>query len=174
MYVSGMLKFKIEETKMSTKKITEHTTETGKILFMAVARPLLNAKTGKEEFSVKMELNNTDTSISHLEEVASYKVDTKTNRKLAGTNKVVVNFSSEFAPVVLDSNNNKMEGREIPFFDGRVDSGTAVVSYKVINYGDNTIVRLSGIKLLSLELAPRENSTTDSLDVTLEKLKNIT
>ncbi len=159
---------------MTTKKISEHTTETGKILFMAAARPLLNNKNNKQEFSIKMELSNTDTSISHLEEVASYKIDTKTNRKLAGTNKVVVNFSSEFAPVVLDSNNNKMEGKEIPFFDGRVDTGTAVVSYKVINYGESTIVRLSGIKLLSLELAPRENSTSDALDVTLEKLKNIT
>ncbi len=159
---------------MTTKKISEHTTEVGNILFMAAARPLLNTKNNKQEFSVKMELNNTDTSISHLEEVASYKIDTKTNRKLTGTNKVIVNFSSEFAPVVLDSNNNKMEGKEIPFFDGRIDTGTAVVSYKVINYGDNTIVRLSGIKLLSLNLAPRENSTSDALDVTLEKLKNIT
>lgn len=155
-----------------SKKITEHATSVGSIQFMAAARALMNQKAGKEEYSIKIKLSESDPAVAHLKEVAEYKVDTKTNRALSGTGEVIVNFSSTFAPKVLDSDNCELTGKEIPFFDGRKDSGEAVVSYKVIDYGNNKIVRLSGIKLLNLELAPRDEGE-QSINVTLDVLKNI-
>lgn len=155
-----------------SKTITEHSTGKGSILFMAAARALNNKKTGKTEYSVKLKLSEDDAAVAHLKDIASYKVDTKTNRAMSGSGEVVINFTSDFAPTVLDTDNNVLEGNEIPFFDGRKDTGIAAVTYKVIDYGDNSIVRLSGIKLSSLNLAEREDSG-QSVDVTLETLKNI-
>jgi hypothetical protein len=155
-----------------SKNVTEHTTGAGEILFMAAAKALNNKKTGKTEFSIKLKLPATDPCISHLTSVANYKVDTKTNRAMQDSGNMVINFSSNFAPTVVDADNSALEGSSVPFFDGRKDKGTAAVTYKVIDYGDNQIVRLSGIKLLSLDLAPRDESS-NSIDVTLETLKNI-
>ena len=154
------------------KKITDHVTGVGEIQFMAVARALLNQKTGKEEYSLKIKLKSDDASIAHLKEVAEYKIDTKTNRALEGTGEVIVNFTSDFAPTVLSADNTKLTGTEIPFFDGRRDKGTAAVSYKVIDYGNNKIVRLAGVKLVDLDLAPREE-TSQTTDQLMEQLKNI-
>ena len=153
-------------------KITEHSTSVGEILFMAAAKAFKSKKTGKEEFSIKLKLDSSDKAVAHLKEIAEYKGDTKTNRALEGTGEVVINFTSDFDPKVLGVDNALLQGREIPFFDGRKDKGKAAVTYKVIDYGNNKIVRLSGIKLVSLDLAERENSG-QSLDVTLEALKNI-
>ncbi len=157
--------------KKTMSKTTEHATQAGEILFMAASRPLLNNKNGKTEFSIKVKLNKTDPAVAHLTEVANYKVDTKTNRTSKDKDTLIVNFTSEFAPLVSDTS-GQLEGQEIPFFDGRKDTGTAIVAYKVIDFGDNQIVRLSGIKLLNLNLAPRENKGS-STELTLELLKKI-
>jgi hypothetical protein len=155
-----------------SKKITEHVTGKAEILFMAAAKALHNKRTGKSEFSIKVKLSSDDAAVTHLKEIANYKIDTKTNRALEGTNTTVVNFASDFAPEVVDMSNESLQGSEIPYFDGRKDTGTAFVSYKVIDYGDNKIVRLSGIKLNELNLVPRDEQST-SLNVTLDTLKNI-
>ena len=156
-----------------SKKITEHATGAGEILFMAAAKALHNKKTGKSEFSVKVRLKEDDAAVEHLRKIADYKIDTKTNRANAGSGFVIVNFTSDFAPRVVDKDNNLLEGSDIPYFDGRKDKGTAAVTYKVIDYGNNSIVRLSGLKLIDLNLEPREGSDEQSLDVTMDMLKNI-
>ena len=58
------------------KKITDHVTGVGEIQFMAVAKALLNQKTGKEEYSLKIKLKSEDAVVAHLREIADYKVDT--------------------------------------------------------------------------------------------------
>ena len=141
---------------MSTKNITEHTTNLGTILFMAAAKPILNKKNNKKEYSVKVELNSNDPAVAHLREIADYKVDTKTNRASTDKSKLIVNFTSDFNPTVTSPSGETLEGDSVPFFDGRTDKGTATVQYKVIDYGTNKIVRLSGITLNTLSLAPRE------------------
>lgn len=157
-----------------SKKITEHATGKGQILFMAAAKPLHNQKNGKTEFSIKVKLSEDDPAVAHLRSVAEYKIDTKTNRANAGSGEIIVNFTSDFAPKVVDSAGEALEGNDIPFFDGRKDTGTAAVTYKLIDYGSNSIVRLSGIKLLDLNLAPREGSEGEqTIDVTMDMLKNI-
>lgn len=152
-------------------KVTEHATQQGEILFMAASRPLLNKKNGKTEYSIKVRLNRADPAVAHLSEVANYKIDTKTNRTSKDKDTVIVNFTSEFAPLVSDQT-GKLESKDVPFFDGRKDTGTAIVAYKLIDFGDNQIVRLSGLKLLELNLTPREAKGNPS-ELTLELLKKI-
>jgi len=152
-------------------KTTEYATQQGDILFMAAARPLLNNKNGKTEFSIKLKLKTSDPAVAHLTDVANYKIDTKTNRTSKDKDTVIVNFTSEFAPLVSDES-GQLESKDVPFFDGRKDTGTALITYKVIDFGDNQIVRLSGIKLVNLNLAPRE-AKGNSTELTLELLKNI-
>jgi len=158
---------------MTSKKptITYHTTGPVDVKFMAIARPLTNKKSGKEEYSLKSVMDRTDPALSHLKEIAEYKVDTKTNRNLEDKSKVVINFSSTFAPKVKDVDGNELLGKDIPFFDGRTDTGTAIVTYSVIDYGDNKIVRLAGVQLLSLNLAPREEKG-GTVDQIKAKLRN--
>lgn len=144
---------------MSKKTITNHVTGPMDIKFMAVARPF------KEEYSINGFLDANDPAIAHLTEVAEYKVDTKTNRKLEDKSKLKVNFTTTFEPKVFDEDSNELTGTDIPFFDGRIDSGTAIVTYVVVDYGDNKIVRLSGVKLLALNLAPREEGGANTSEI---------
>lgn len=149
-----------------SKQIETFTTGVGQMLFMAAAKPLTNKKTGKTEYSIKLLLDNADQSVAHINSINDRKVVKKdTGRQ--------INFTSDFAPNVYDADNNKLEGANIPFFDGRIDSGKAAVSYKVISYGDTKIIRLAGIKLLELNLAQRENDDSQSVDSIAESLKNI-
>lgn len=163
---------------MSKAKVTNHVTGPVDIKFMAVARPFNNQKSGKSEYSIKALLDSSDQAVSHLREVAEYKVDTKTNRNSTDKSKVTINFMSSLQdkdgnyvqPKVMDVDGNVLTGADIPFFDGRTDTGTAIVTYSVIDYGDNKIVRLSGVKLLELNLAPREEggATTNEIEQLLK------
>ena len=142
-----------------------------------------------EGYVTEVALDEDDDAVRHLKDIAPYKVNTDSNRMQKEQGKVIINFASNFAPKIVDSEGHQLFGVEevkakeakgarveaeekAPFFDGRKDKGTAAISYKVIDYGDNKIVRLSGAKLLSLELAPREEGGT-GIDVTLETLKKI-
>lgn len=151
-------------------KITNHATGPMSIGFMAAARPLLNKKSGKTEYSIKGLLDSSDPAVAHLREVAEYKVDTKTNRNSSDKSKVTINFTTTFEPKVVNADGEHLTGADIPFFDGRIDTGTAVVTYNVIDYGDNQIVRLTGIKLLDLQLAAREDGekTVSEIDQLLK------
>lgn len=168
-----------------SKTITSYTTGSADILFMAAARPLTNKGTGKEEYSIKLAIDSATAEgkavSSLLFDIAEYKIDTKTNRGLQrkgelsadySSGKFVVSFISNYAPVVTDWEGNTLEGSSVPFFDGRKDTGTANVTFKVIDYGDNKIVRLHGIQLMKLNLAPREEIASEtSVDGLRSKLK---
>jgi len=148
------------------KTVTLHKTGQGAALFMVAAKPLLNKHTGKPEYSVKMKFQESSASAmemkSHLQEIADYKIDTKTNRALSG--EFIVNFSSEFEPVVTNADGVTLEGQDIPFFDSRIDTGIVNVTYKVIDYGNTKIVRLGAVQILSLNLAPREDKGEVGVD----------
>lgn len=161
-----------------SKKVTDHITGKAQILFMAAARPLTNKRTEKEEFSIKIKIEDTDTVVKHLSEIADYKIDTKTNRLKENEGFKIISFSSDFAPAVFDKSNTKLEGEEIPYFDGRYDKGEAVVLYKVIDYGNNKIVRLAGIKILDIVKGDREDTgdstvSTGNMEDIMAKLKEI-
>lgn len=152
-------------------KATEHLSGVGTVLFMAAARPMKD-ENGRDEFVIKVRFAETDPVIAHLKDVSPRKLDTKTNRGMEGTGELVVSFSSQFAPKVFGLDNRELTGREIPFFDGRRDKATAAVAYKVMDYGNKTVLRLSGIKLVTLDQAPREEGQVSTSDI-LAKLKDI-
>ena len=151
---------------MSKPTITNHLTGPMNIKFMAVARPFKNIKSGKSEFSIKGWLDASDEAVAHLTSVAEYKVDTKTNRNLEDKSSLMINFTTNYEPKVYNVDGVELLGNDIPFYDGRIDKGSAVVSYNLIDYGDTSIVRLTGVKLLSLNLAPREEggATTSEIE----------
>lgn len=163
-----------------SNKTTKHFTGEGEIQFMAAARPFTNQKNGKQEYSIKIKLLADDSAVDHLRSIAEYKVDTKTNRALAGTGEVIINFTSTFPVQVISPTGEKLTAKSeegeiltdnVPFFDSRVDSGKAMVEYKVIDYGDVKVVRLAGIALTELNLTEKEiKSSTNEL---LEKAKAI-
>jgi hypothetical protein len=151
--------------------VTYHKTEEAEVLFMNAAKPLKNKFSDKEEYAIKLKFLEGSKTIQHLMEVAESKVDTKINRKLAAEKPISwhISFSSIYPPVVLDADENKLSDKEIPFFDGRKDKARALVAYKVIHYPNARLVRLQGIKLVSLDLAPREEfKPTDKI---LEEIK---
>lgn len=152
-------------------KSTDHLSGIGSVLFMAAARPL-KTEDGQDEFVIKVRFADTDPVIAHLKEVSPKKLDTKTNRGMEGTGELIVSFSSRFAPKVFGLDNRELTGREIPFFDGRRDKATAAVAYKVMEYGQKIVVRLDAIKLVTMDLAPREEGQVSTSDI-LSKLKEI-
>lgn len=152
---------------------TEHVTGIGEIMFMAVARPLKNQKTGQDEYSIKIKVDENEPVIGLLKDCNPKRIDNETNRGLAGSGTLVLNFHSNFEVAVVNSEGQQLTGNDIPFFDGRVDTGKANVSFKVIDYGKNKIVRLSGVVLQDLQLTEREDSDVKPLDVTVDLLKSI-
>lgn len=168
-----------------TSKTTHYSTQEGTVLFAAIQEQFATnlkrkqIKTGKatEEshlYSVRIKLNSSDPAIETIRNVNEAKVDTKANAKLQATepNSTIINFSSNYLPKVVDVSGNELTGDLIPVFDGRSDSATAVVTFSVIDYGKSSIVRLTGIRFLSLEQAPKEE-TVQPMSVTLDMLKNI-
>ena len=148
---------------------TTHSTLAGEIQYMRVNSPFVNDRTGKEEFSIRLALDENDPAIAHLREVSPKKIDTDTNRdKMAGTGKLSVHFSTGFAPTVLDASGTELKDSDIPRFDGRTDTGTAGVSYSVITYDglSRPIVKLNGVKIKELNIVPKEegSSTQDLAD----------
>lgn len=154
-------------------KTTTETTGFGNIKFMFAAKALRNKATGKEEYVVKLEFDGTVAENLALKERLS-----SINSKKIVTNNVskagnfIVSFSSTYAPTVVDAEGNKLEGKDIPFFDSRIDTGLASVLYTIVDYGTTQIIRLKGIALKDLELAKREERVNTE-DVTLEKLKKL-
>jgi len=154
------------------KNATYHLTEEAEVLFMSIKLPAKNQfKNDQEEYAVKLKLLNGSKTVQHLLEIkADSKVDTKTNRKLEGGEKHV-SFKSYYQPKVWDAQGNKLEGNAIPFFSGNKDKARAIVAYVVTPHknGNGMGVYLHGVKLLELELAPREEFK--SVDTIAEEIK---
>jgi hypothetical protein len=150
--------------------VTYHLTEEAEVLFMAIRMPTKNQyKEGQEEFAVKLKFLKGSKTIQHLMEIAESKVDTKTNRKLENEEKHV-SFKSYYQPKVWDAKGNKLEGDAIPFFNGTRDKARAIVAYAVKPNKNGMGVYLHGVKLLELELAPREEYK--SVDTILDEIKD--
>lgn len=167
-----------KEGKNTNAKTETFSTGEGKVLFMTVNKPLKNKQTGKINYSIRLELPENDQSIKHLKKIAEYKIDTKTNRSIMGTGKKVVSFETSFQPTVVGVDGEHLEGENIPFFDGRVDQATAKVVYTVVKYDDRSIIRLSGVRLTSLDISPDKGLLGTSggkktVTEILDKLKNL-
>lgn len=158
---------------MENKQTTSHSTGIGNIKFMVLnegfAAALARKNNTKVTYSIKLELPENDEAVQHLSKVSPKKIV----RNSDGT--VTINFGSDFMVPVVDSEDNELKGENIPAFNGLTDSGTATAMYNVITYGQKTIVRLSGVKLWKLDLAPRTNTTEgkSAYDINLERLRGL-
>lgn len=160
---------------MGKATITEHATGVGQVLFMMAAKPFQNEGQAKPQYSIKLQLDVNDQAISHLLTVNDAKVNTVANATLKAEGIQRINFSSDYQPDVIGVEGIKLEQEDIPFFNTtKGDTATAAVTYKVIDYGQGKkpLVRLSGIKLVSLNMAAREESGSSTEDL-LASLKNI-
>jgi hypothetical protein len=138
-----------------TTDVTYHITEEADVLFMAAKKPSKNKwNNNKEEYVVKLKFLDGSKTIEHLSKIAESKVDTKTNRKLTGEKHI--SFKSNYQPVVLDADGNKLTVDGIPYFRSNKDKGRALVVYTVKQYEDSNQVYLHGVKIMSLDLAPKE------------------
>lgn len=153
-------------------KSTSHVTPVGDIKFMFAARPFKDKQTGEEKYTIKLEIDG-----SSAEGLALRQQLQSINAKKIVTNKVskegnfLVSFDTKFQIKVTDQDNNELSPDEVPFFDSRTDTGQASAVYKIIDYGNKQIIRLAGIRLMSLNLAEREDSQGASANEILELLK---
>lgn len=161
------------------------TTPKSKIHFMAIAKPLAykNKETGvigTPQYSIAVEL---DLDSDVVKMIKATKRDVLPKRVLLmhadGTldkTKTIINFSSQF-PLesngksdVRDANNSPITA---PFFDGRVDTGEAVVVFEI---KDNKYVNLKGVQLFNLVITEKEgqsNVMDTAIKSTSEILKDI-
>ena len=104
----------------------------------------------------------------------------KVSRKNApNANAFKVKHSSQYQPIVKDSQGNILTGDEIPSFDGRYDKGNAIVEFAIATNprtGEKNTY-LKAIKILNLELGDRPEQTQQlsklDLDTTEQRLNQL-
>jgi len=157
-----------------SKTTTQHVTEVGAVQFMAAARPLANKhKGGKMEYVLKLLLKDGSETYNHILDVSAAKITSPYKNPTPVEGYTEIKFTSDYAVKVVSVDGQELEADEIPFFDSTKDKATAAASYSVIDYGNGPIVRLTGIRLMSLEQAPREEGgAAEDINV-MDKLKSI-
>jgi hypothetical protein len=153
-------------------------TGVGKIKFAALARPMKNkANPDKLEYTIKLDIDATTPDgmalKKHLASINPKKIVTTnlTGDRIVADGHFLVSFSTNRPPMVLDADGTKLTGADIPFFDGRVDTGEASAVYMVGDFEGKKYIRLVGVKIKEIVSAPREGST--SADKIAEMLKGI-
>lgn len=149
-----------------TFNMTIQYTPIGTIKFMALSRPIERTKkdgTTTADYTIKLQIDgNTpegDSLRKTLKSLNPKKIvaTTPEGDPVGPTSKHFnVTFSSQYAPqLVLDPNNNELEGNEIPLFHSKTDTGTAAVGYEVKESQGQAYINLKSVKLVSLDLAPK-------------------
>ena len=124
------------------------------IVFLAVAKPIKNFNGDKEIFTAKLRIDaNTPEGLKlkqELLEINSAKVVTTSNSIELNDGEFLVSFNSKFQPKVLDENGTELKGMDIKFFNGKKDSGKAVITGKVDMGGKRGTVYLNTIQLFDM------------------------
>ena len=162
---------------MSTKNnntVFADFTPEGEILFMAVNKPMTNNE--KDEYVIRLKFDPTDEEAQAFADTMrkydARKVDTPSN-KANGT--LTMTFKSAYAPTVV---NEEGEDIEPPFFDGRVDTGTAraFITVKKLDkayQGTTHVTYLNGVAITSLEKGERETDTSTNFNSISDRLKQL-
>lgn len=152
---------------MAKNKFEYITSPVGKIMFMALKKPVkdLSSKDGDEgKYTLRLEFDETNegveafrNTIESINEgiiVTTEKVDGKKKNLPDGVFRI--NFKSNFPVKVIDSTGDELT--DIPYF-GSGDTGTAMVTFKAVHReGNKGSLYLTSAALLELELAPRETT----------------
>lgn len=106
---------------------------------------------------------NTDAGADTINHILALNPDKVANRYVKGPKKgqligatekhAAVNFRTNYEPVIVNE-----EGQEFSpgWFDGRTDSGKAIVTYSVKNVNGKNYINLKGAKLFDLDITPKE------------------
>lgn len=160
------------------------TTGYGEIKAMFAAKPVQDKHSKENEYLIRLEFDGTCPLAmklkKHISGINAKKIVTKNADGESIVKKegnFIMKFNTGYQPVVMDSNGQILQGKEIPFFNSKNDSGTAAVLYDIITYENGTqITKLSGIKLgKDLQIVRQESSegTSNVLDNIKAKLNNL-
>ncbi len=165
-------------------KGTLHTTPVGSLKFAAIAKPIRNDRSNKDEYVVRLSFDGTTPEgmtfkkqIHQLnnKKIVTSKLDADGNETVTPGH-FLVTFNSTFAPLVVAEDGTELTGREIPFLNFRHDKADGVVTFiigpKKEGSTNPQYIRLAGVRLCNLQLAPREGSIS-SLDEIKAKLQQL-
>lgn len=153
--------------------MTELVSPKGKILFMALNRPVKNKYSGKEEYCLRLGVDGTTAEgkafRTALKEVNSKLTGEPSEQMNLPKGYFVVNAKSTINPekpdtkyfTVYDADNTKVT--DLPYFT-KGSTGEAVISLKVIEGKDaktENAVRLSRVCILDLDIAPSEHQENE-------------
>ena len=137
------------------------TTMKGDIVFMAIAKSVKDFSGEKDIFTAKLKFDsNTPEGLKlkqEILEINSAKVVTQSNSIDLLEGEFLVSFNSTFAPKVLDENGTELLGMDIKFFNGKKDSGKAVVTGKIDLRGKRGTVYLNTIQLFDMHYGVAES-----------------
>lgn len=135
-------------------------TPKGEIIFMAIAKPVKDFSGERDIFTAKLKFDsNTPEGLKlkqELSEINSAKIVTQSNSIDLNDGEFLVSFNSTFAPKVLDESGNELQGMDIKFFNGKKDSGKAVVTGKIDLRGKRGTVYLNTIQLFDMHYGVAE------------------
>lgn len=148
---------------MSEEKNIE--TPKGRILYMNLIKPQheTNKKTGKVSekayYLLRLAFDKSDPACQALREEINERLGTQFANDVKGTNDFMVKFKTQQVPiVVLDG--QKLEGIDIPHFDGRVDTGSAEAEAYVYTTPNGSGMALIAVALSDLSLTERTSRTS--------------
>lgn len=168
---------------MSNAKKTEHVTQAGNVLFMALATPTgrTNYKTGQAEINPNTNQQYQDYAIQ-LEFDGSNPEHAELRNLLTGVNSLIpstknvsapgcfkVKFSAKERakfqakqPLIVDGQGNKLDPQTLSRFSVKHgDNATARVGFEILDYGDTKIMTLTDVQILSLNISEKEDLTQE-------------
>lgn len=166
------------ENVMTDKKqpLPTEVSSVGTLEFLQLKKPYVNQKYLKPGETavpkyIASQWHQDDTAdgqryLQLINEIDSRKVSRK---NAPNANAFKVKHSSQYQPIVKDSQGNILTGDEIPSFDGRYDKGTARVEFAIATNprtGEKNTY-LKAIQILDLELGerPEKTQTVSKLDM---------
>lgn len=130
------------------------------IVFLAVAKAVKNFNGDKEIFTAKLKVDaNTPEGLKlkqELLEINSAKIVETSKHIDLNDGEFLVSFNSMFQPKVLDENGTELKGMDIKFFNGKKDSGKAIITGKVDMGGKRGTVYLNTIQLFDMHYGVAE------------------
>lgn len=143
------------------------TSPKGTIVFMALDKPVRNKYKDREEYSLRLEFDGSETEFrKQIEEINPGLVVTSNVTKEGNYR---VNASTKFQPNVLDADGNSLSDY-IPS-GGSGTTGTAIMVVKPFKGNKGGSINLDSVAILELETTGETNAGSGSVDALRAALK---
>lgn len=145
---------------------TNIVTPKGKILYMNLVRAQQekNKKTGelseKSFYSLRLSFSNSDPACKALKAEIKQRLGAQFATDIDEGENFMVKFKTQNVPSVI-LNGQKIEGIDIPHFDGRVDTGNAEAEAYVYTTPKGSGMALVAVALSDLSLTERASRTSE-------------